>query len=334
MTQRTIHDVGGILRPKAALIALVLGLGMSVAAAEPPTLRIQLRNGDTVSGRLTSEDSTNIVLRTAWTSNLTIPKAEIVKKDTVPNPPTPTPTPATVAKPAARPTPAKPPMPAEKPPLKSQWALDMEVGADLAFSTRDRSLYNARFRVTQSYGRLRNAAEYRAAYGESKGVLNENRMEGSLKTDVDLNARKMFIYNLAGASYDAVRNLDLRYEIGPGLGYHMFKTPKFTLDLESGGTYEHREFANRSADDHMLLRVAERTTWNITSKFALDQRLEFFPNLEPLGEFRVRFESNLRYSFWKNIYLTLGGIDQWESDPAPGVSQNDLQIRTSLGARF
>lgn len=210
----------------------------------------------------------------------------------------------------------------------------MEVGADMAFSTRDRSLFHGRFRVGHTYGRLRNSAEYRAAYGETQGVLSENRMDGSLKTDFDLNQRKIFVYNLAGISFDEVRNIDLRYEVGPGLGYHLIQKPKFTLDLEAGGNFEHREFVNRAADENISLRIAERTTWTISSKLSMDQRLEFFPNVDEVGEFRIRFETNLRYSFWKNVYLNLGLIDQWESDPAPGVDQNDLQIRTTIGARF
>ena len=340
MQEKKLHEVRRIPKGTFALIAFLAGL-TAAHAAELPSLRIQLRNGDTLSGQLLSEDSTNLVLRTPWAATLSVPKAEVAKREALPaSPPVaaaaPKPAPVVAAKPVApvlKPVPPKPaPSPAAKP--KSEWAVDLEVGADLVFSTRDRSLYHGRIRLTHSYIRLRNAAEYRSAYGESQGLVTENRMDASLKSDFDLNQRKVFVYNLAGLSFDKIRNIDLRYEIGPGLGYHLIKKPKFTLDLEAGAAFEHREFANRSADEHLLLRLAERTTWNISSKLSMDERLEVFPNIDEPGEFRVRFESNLRYSFWKNVYLTLGVIDQWESDPAPGVSQNDLQIRTSVGARF
>lgn len=354
MPEKKLHEGCGLLRATVAVIAFVVALG-SLSAAEPPALRIQLRNGDIISGRLLSEDSTNLVLRTLWAASLAVPKAEVTKRDELPapvtpavaapatppavapKPPTPTPAspaPVVAAKPPVATPPPKPAAPPAPPKPKAQWNAEVEVGADLAFSTRDRTLFNGRFRVGHTYGRLRNSAEYRAAYGESQGVLSENRMDGSLKTDFDLNKKKVFIYNLAGLSYDEVRNIELRYEIGPGVGYHLIQKPKFTLDLEAGGNFEHREFANRSIDEHISLRFAERTTWNISSKISMDQRLEFFPNVDEVGEYRIRFESNLRYSFWKNVYLTLGIVDQWESDPAPGIDSNDLQIRTSLGARF
>lgn len=355
MPERNLNEGLRTLRGTVALSAFVFCLS-PLLADELPNLRIQLRNGDSISGRLVSEDSTNLVLKTSWSASLSVPKAEVTKRDVLPDPapavvvvatnapaaapkppaPAPAPTPVVAAKPPPPPAaaPAKPAVPPPKPKPKSEWALELEVGADMAYSTVDRSLYHGRFKLAHTYGRLRNSAEYRAAYGESQGVLSENRMDGSIKTDFDLNQKKVFIYNLAGISYDEVRNIDLRYEVGPGLGYHLIQKPKFTLDLEGGGTFEHREFANRSADENILLRVAERTTWNISSKVSMDQRLEFFPNVDELGEFRIRFEANLRYSFWKNVYLNLGLTDQWESDPAPGVSQNDLQIRTSIGARF
>ncbi len=343
MAESKLHEARGNLWPAFAFIAFFAGL-ISSFAADVPSLRLQLRNGDTVSGRLVSEDSTNLVLRTPWAANLSVPKADVTKRDALP-PPAPADTaaqkpapvaPVVDAKPLApvlKPVPSKPPAPPSAKP-KSEWAVELEAGADLAFSTIDRSVYHGRVKINNTYGRLRNAAEFRAAYGKAQGTLTENRTDASLKTDFDLNQRKVFIYNQAVLSMDEIRSIDLRYEVGPGVGYHVFQKPKFTLDLEAGAAFEHREFANRSADDHLLFRVAEKTTWNISSKLSMDERFEIFPNLDQLGEFRIRFEANLRYSFWKNVYLTLGLIDQWESDPAPGVSQNDLQIRTSVGARF
>ena len=343
MAETKLHEARGNFRPTFAFIALFTGLIASFAA-DVPSLRLQLRNGDTVSGQLVSEDSTNLVLRTPWAANLSVPKSELIKRDALPAtgsataaaPKPPPAAPAVAAKPVApvlKPIPPRPPAPPSPKP-KSEWAVELEVGADLAFSTIDRSVYHGRIRVNNTYGRLRNAAELRAAYGEAQGKLTENRTDASLKTDFDLNQRRVFLYNMAVLSMDEIRNIDLRYEVGPGVGYHVIQKPKFTLDLETGAAFEHREFANRSADEHLLFRVAEKTTWNISSKLSMDERFEIFPNVDQLGEFRIRFEANLRYSFWKNVYLTLGVIDQWESDSAPGVSQNDLQIRTSVGARF
>lgn len=340
MAETKLHDHSGNLRPTVAFIALLAGV-VAAFAADAPSLRLQLRNGDTVSGQLVSESPTNLVLRTPWAANLAVSKAEVVKRDALPAvapvalKPAPV-APAVAAQPVAPVLKLVPPKPAAPPAAKpkSEWSFELEVGADLAFSTVDRSVYHGRVRVNNTYGRLRNSGEFRTAYGDAQGRVTENRFDASLKTDLDLNQRKFFLYNLAGVSMDKIRNIDLRYEIGPGVGYHLIQKPKFTLDVESGAAFEHREFANRSADEHLLFRLAEKATWNISSKLSMNERFEIFPNLDQLGEFRIRFEANIRYSFWKNVYLTLGLIDQWESDPAPGVSQNDLQIRTSVGARF
>ena len=211
MQEKKLHEVSRISRRILALIALLSGL-TAAHAAELPSLRIQLRNGDTLSGQLLSENTTNLVLRTSWAATLSVPKAEVAKREALPaNPPAaaavPKPAPVVAAKPLApvlKPVPPKPaPSPAAKP--KSEWAVDLEVGADLAFSTRDRSLYHGRIRLTHSYIRLRNAAEYRSAYGESQGLVTENRMDASLKSDFDLNQRKVFVYNLAGLSFDNSR---------------------------------------------------------------------------------------------------------------------------------
>ncbi len=61
--------------------------------------------------------------------------------------------------------------------------------------------------------------------------------------------------------------------------------------------------------------------------------------MEQLGEFRLRFESNLRYALWQNgsgqnIYLALTLLNIYETQPAQGVDKNDLQIRSSIGINF
>ena len=63
MAETKLHEARGNFRPTFAIIALFAGVIASFAA-DVPSLRLQLRNGDTVTGQLVSEDTTNLVLRT------------------------------------------------------------------------------------------------------------------------------------------------------------------------------------------------------------------------------------------------------------------------------
>ena len=72
----------------------------------------------------------------------------------------------------------------------------------------------------------------------------------------------------------------------------------------------------------------------ITPRLGFDEKLEYFPRIDDPGEYRFRFEANLRYAMLQNIFFNLSVIDIYDSLPANGVMKNDLQIRSSVGVKF
>ena len=74
--------------------------------------------------------------------------------------------------------------------------------------------------------------------------------------------------------------------------------------------------------------------WKITPRLSWDEKFEYLPRLEDPGEYRMRFETNLRYAMLQNIFFNLSVIDLYDSRPANSVTENDLQIRSSVGVKF
>ena len=96
------------------------------------------------------------------------------------------------------------------------------MGADLAYSEKDRQLYSGRLKFIYAKKPLRSSFDYLTTYGHTEGELSANRMDGSLKTDYDLNP-KVYVYGLIGAGYDEIRKVDWRYEVSPGLGRRLLR---------------------------------------------------------------------------------------------------------------
>jgi hypothetical protein len=82
------------------------------------------------------------------------------------------------------------------------------------------------------------------------------------------------------------------------------------------------------------LRLGELMAWKISSKWFLDEKFEFYPRFTDVGEFRMRFEANLRYLLTHSLNLNLTVIDQFDTQPAPGVTRNDLLLRVTLGIKL
>ena len=353
---------------KAVILVGLLSILLPVAL-QSQTVALKLRNGDKITGKIVSENTNQVVLTNSWAKEVAIPLAEIQSRETIAPP---APVVATNAAPVApatnaivviKPTPAPalvavvpPPKPAVKPKRPSSWHGDVQLGADVGISNTRRELYYGRFKITYApvpeagpnpthrvIERFRNTFDYNAAYGTVTAKLNDgssetklsaNRMDGSSKTDFDLGKdRRFFVYNLVGAGYDEIRKIDLRYELGPGVGYHMLTRSNMVLNTEVGMNYQVQYLQDNTRTERFYYRLAEDFTWKISKTLTFDEKFEVFPQIN-FRDYRFRFESNLRYWLLQNLAFTLAVLDLYDTQPALNVGRNDLQIRSSIGIKF
>src|ERR1044071_207917 len=306
------------------ILGLAAALAFVALRAAGDEVTLLLRNGDRITGTISSEDTNRVVLKTHWIKELSVPLSQISKREPVPPG-------------------AKPPSPSvgagatagtASPPLRARAAKliagELNLGTDLGFSEKNRQLYTGRAKVIVAYEQFKNTFDYDFSYGRTDGILSANRMDGSAKTDVDL-GRRFYVYSLAGAGYDQIRKIDLRYNFGPGLGYHLIRMTNFALNTEFGLDYQAQRLSDGTATDFIFLRLAETLKWQLNAKLSWDEKFEFFPEVEDFDVFRFRFETNFRYQLFSNLSLNLTVIDQYDTRPAQTVTRNDLQVRSSVG---
>ena len=299
----------------------------ALSQADAQTVQFQLRNGDRVSGEIAAETADGLTLKTPWGGIIGVPAREIFSGRLIPAP-------ANGSVPPAVLTPVATPSPQGGPPTKThKWIGEIQAGVDLLFSERNRELYSGRAKITHTYGLLRNLFDYQFTYGESEDELTDNRMFASLKTDVDLN-RRLYVYNLGGAAYDEIRKIDFQWETGPGLGYHWLRRTNIVFNTEAGFNYQAQYLEDNVERKILYLRLAEDATWKITPKLSIDEKFEYFPSTEDFSDYRMRFESNLRFAIVNNLSFIVTVLDTYETQTAQGVPRNDLQIRSSIGVKF
>jgi hypothetical protein len=341
------------------LVAFLLLGGLPTATQAAETVVFHLRNGDRITGEVVSRKSDAVVVR-SLAGKVRIPLDLIERREEkVPPAVVATPKPASpAAKPA--PTPASgvvksTPPPAvdirtnlaslgENPwyrpgwirPLLTNWNVNIQLGSDLGFGTTDRQTFYGNASAIHRWDRVRNSATASAAYGVLNGFDSANRLDGSLKTDIDLGSRrKVYAFNLAGAGFDHIRRLDLQYQEGAGFGYKLLEKPRFILNAELGAQYQQFDFVGTSRDrDLISVRFGEDLTWELSSKLKIRQTLAFMPNITDFGDFRAQYTLNFSYPLLKRTTLNLNIIDLYDTNPVIGVNNNDLTIQTTLGISF
>jgi hypothetical protein len=327
------------------LIALVCVLS-GFARAENVVL--YLKSGDKLTGFVIGNYTNRVVLSNSWVKELSVPLAEIERREIIAAGTNHLATTNALAKLKAQVTPAAPPA------LFKYWKGEAEVGLDLVYSTVNQQTYHGRFKLSYEHpyasnpkNFFRNTLDYSLQYGKTEQNVSNptpppnnvrqtatsaDQMGASDKTSADFD-RHWYAYNLAGIGYDRIRNIDLHIEEGPGLGYHLFTRTNFLMNVESGANYQIQYDTDDTATRDFFFRIAEDVAWKIDSRTTLSEKAEFFPRVD-FSQYRLRAETTLSYNLWRYIYLNMTLRDSYDTRPAVGAKSNELEVHSALGVKF
>jgi putative salt-induced outer membrane protein YdiY len=167
-----------------------------------------------------------------------------------------------------------------------------------------------------------------------------NSIQGGARYDFNLTPR-LFAFGIADFAYDEFQHLDLRSVLGGGLGLHVIKTDNTTFDVFAGGDYDHEKF---SPNPPLVLTdvtrnvaevdVGEELSWKLNNRVSLNERFSAFPNLSDIGEYRFQFDATAatKLKAWLSWQITLS--DRYLSNPLPGLKSNDELLSTGLRLTF
>jgi putative salt-induced outer membrane protein YdiY len=134
--------------------------------------------------------------------------------------------------------------------------------------------------------------------------------------------------------YDRFQNLDLRFVIGGGLGFHALKTERSSLDLLAGAAYNRSSYSTPLVTDSGEFYWGNEYTLKLISATTLTQSYRMFNNLKESGTYRVNFDLGLATKVLKWLTWNLSVSDRYLSDPAPGRKSNDFLYTTGIGITF
>jgi putative salt-induced outer membrane protein YdiY len=157
-------------------------------------------------------------------------------------------------------------------------------------------------------------------------------INAGLRYDRNLSDRT-FAFVFTNFDHDRFQDLDLRNVLGGGLGFHAIKTSATTLDLSAGATFNQEYFSTltrRSAE----VVVGEALDHKLNGAVSLHERLDFYPNVTDLGEYRVVFDTAAITKVAKFLSWQIDVSDRYESNPLFGLKGNDLLLTTGIRVTF
>jgi putative salt-induced outer membrane protein YdiY len=148
-----------------------------------------------------------------------------------------------------------------------------------------------------------------------------------------------FTWNLFNDyEYDRFQNLDLRFVLGGGGGFVVWKGERSQLDLVMGGAYN-QEYFTPLEEDPFSRSTAEAYFGNdfnlrLTQVTSLNQTMRFFSNLNEPGDYRFNVDlgANTEITNWLTWNLSLSNRNL--SNPVQGRRKNDFLYTTGIGVSF
>lgn len=164
-------------------------------------------------------------------------------------------------------------------------------------------------------------------------LVTANAMRGGLKYDLNVN-HALFGFAATDLEYDEFQSLDLRFAPSGGLGYHVWRTDRGFLDVR-GGVSMNREFfmegTNRTSAEGLL---AQEALYRFSERALLREKLSFHPNLNEGGDYRANLDLSAETALWRWLGWHFTVSDRLLSNPVVGRKKNDLMFTTGLRLSF
>jgi putative salt-induced outer membrane protein YdiY len=209
------------------------------------------------------------------------------------------------------------------------WAGTIGNARTLTFTTALNAARQTKTDKTSIYLNLIKAS----ALVEGRSAGTAQAVRAGIAYNVNVGPR-LFVNVFNDYEYDRFQNLDLRFVLGGGFGFHVVKTARSAFDVLGGIAY------NRSSFNTPLIRNAAEAFWGdeytlkLTESSSLIQSFRMFHDLTDGGTYRVNFDFGVvtKLTTWLSWNVSLN--DRYLSDPAPGRKTNDFLYTTGLGVNF
>jgi putative salt-induced outer membrane protein YdiY len=315
--------------------------------------QITLKNGDRVTGTITSADTTSLNLKTDYAGTLTIKwdAVEAISSDqslyvtsksgqNVTGPVTTSNGKFQVATASGAVTLDKDAIQTVRSESEQKaygaWGGFLDSGLSLSRGNSETSNFTIGATATRMTVKDKASAYLNSIYskGRTDGVnlTTASPIHAGLRFDFNL-SDKTFAFAFTDFDHDRFQDLDLRNVIGGGFGYHFIKTDATNLDLFAGASLNQEYFTNLTRRSGELL-AGESLDHKLSSAFSIKERLEFYPNVTDLGQYRVVFDTAAITKISKFLSWQVEASDRYITNPVNGLKGNDLLFTTGVRVAF
>ena len=329
--------------PNPAKLLLTAALAALASASTAAADVVKLVGGDVLTGTVSSQDETNVVLDSPVLGRLFLPRRDVagvqIGEAAQPDQPAgPTSQPATMPAETVPPegiavAPGNTAGPAVKnepkglfgTPLLKGFAKQVDVGFSGASGTSDTLNFYGKFGANYADARDRWLIDTAYFYSTENGRMSRSEGHAEVTKDWLVPESPWFVFTKSRYDYNAFGDWRSRVTLFVGPGYEFFKTDRFTLigRVGLGGSYEFDGDNPAGLKPEGLLGL--EGTYKLTERQSISFSSTLFPILDEFGQSRNRAEVSYNYKMTDHLSLKLGLENNYASRTEGDAQHNELK---------
>ena len=222
--------------------------------------------------------------------------------------------------------------------LRYEWEGTVDAGFELTSGNSDTRSFRFAFNASRKTHRDQLTLYALSVYSvdelpTARPHVTANENSGGVRFGHDLTER-LFLFSNTDFMSDGLQDLNLRFVLGGGVGYHVVSGDRATLDLLGGLNFTHEDYVeiqrNLGAG-----QVGEEFKFKLSKNTSMIQNVAFFPDLTSSeGNYRVNFNLGtitkiVKWLGWQNNFS-----DTYVTNPPSGKKQNELVFTSGVRIAF
>lgn len=170
-------------------------------------------------------------------------------------------------------------------------------------------------------------------YNEEDGSVTQRRIGGRAQYDW-FKSDKTYYLVQTGAENDAESDLDLRFNLGAGIGQQWYDEEEWKFSSEIGPSWFFEDYKGESSNDYIAARLAYNLDHMHGEKLTFSQSATVFPSLEDSEDIYSKLDSRVRYALTEAMFAQFQWIWDWDNTPASGNDRSDHRHVLTVGWSF
>ncbi len=184
-------------------------------------------------------------------------------------------------------------------------------------------------------------------YGEAQTTANGVKTDSTTAQNADLFGQynrflfrdrlkdRLYLFGRADGYHDDLASIHYRLTVSLGPGYYFIKNTNTDLSAELGPGFI-SQCVGTDEENFATIRAAQKFHQKLSDRARLWEKAEIDPDLGNISNYIITAEVGVAADLTANKALELQCYldDNYNSKPAPGRVENDLQLVVAIGYKF